>query len=586
MTPRPDFTHRRPSGHREDRPLRRRSGSDRDLISDLRRLDGRNYGSYKSVTGDWDYGDFRLAIDRVQSDPYAPPSSLRAIADPRAMGLPADCLTTPDQRLATADFLVRALGAAIRDFAPSGDVHVVRVGQEVLERSACSVGPDRVEIRFQVRLPARGRTIQGDAAARLFDLDIPNAVMAALDFISEEADGRVGELRRHVHALEDHRALQAALVDNGWVAFVADDAVLARRSGISQLPMDDAVPFSSPDSLRAGVDLPHAGHVTGMALGPGVTVIVGGGYHGKSTLLGALQRGVDPHVPGDGRELVATLPDAVKVRAADGRPVSGVDVSAFITHLPGGADTTRFSTENASGSTSQAAAIVEAVEIGAPLLLLDEDTSATNLLIRDARMRELVHAEKEPITPLVDRIGALSRERGVSTVLVMGGSGDYLDVADRVLMLDTYHCLDVTERAREVCAAMPRELSDVGDFPEMAPRVPLRSRGGAERPKTKASGTTEVILDRQTVDLSDVEQVVDPGQAEAIAWAMRGLLEQVFDGHTSLAEGLERIEGLLDGRGLDGLTDFGARPFPAFLARPRRVDLGAAVNRYRALGLA
>ncbi|WP_043534568.1 ABC-ATPase domain-containing protein [Actinomyces polynesiensis] len=586
MTPRPDSSGPRRSSHGEDRPLRRRSGSDQDLIADLRRLDGRNYGAYKSVTGDWDYGDFSLAIDHVQSDPYAPPSSLRAIAEPARMGLPADCLGTVDQRLAVADFLVRALAESIRGHAPSGDVHVVRVGQEVLQRSACTVTPDRVEIRFQVRMPARGRTIQGGAAARLFDLDVPDAVMAAFDFVSQQGGGRVDALRSHVHALEDHRALQEALSANGWIAFVADGAVLARRSGISQLPMEDSVVFSSPDSLRREVLLPHAGAVSGMALEPGVTVIVGGGYHGKSTLLGALQRGVYPHVPGDGRELVATLPDAMKVRAADGRAVTGVDVSAFINHLPGGADTTRFSTENASGSTSQAASLVEAVELGSPLLLIDEDTSATNLLIRDARMRELVHADKEPITPLVDRIAGLSRERGVSTVLVMGGSGDYLDVADRVLMLDTYRCLDVTARAREVCAAMPRERSDVEGFDEVAARTPLRARGGAERPKTKATGLDQVVLDRQTVDLADVEQVVDPGQTEAIAWAMRGLLEDVFDGHTTLAAGLDRIEALLREQGLDGLTRFGARQYPAFLSRPRRVDLGAAVNRYRALHLA
>ncbi|WP_312349326.1 ABC-ATPase domain-containing protein [Actinomyces sp.] len=589
MSPRPDSSRPQhghgPRGH-DERPLRRRSGSDQDLIADLRRLDGRNYGAYKSVTGDWDYGDFSLAIDRVQSDPYAPPSSLRAIADPHTMGLPADCLATPDQRLAVADFLVRAFHDALVGYATSGDVHVVRVGQEVLQRSACTVTPERVEIRFQVRMPARGRTIQGGAAARIFDLDVPDTVMATFDFVSEDAAGRVEALRSHVHALEDHRALQEALTRRGWIAFVADGAVLARRSGISQKPMEDAVAFSSPESLRREVDLPHAGTVTGMALEPGVTVIVGGGYHGKSTLLGALQRGVYPHVPGDGRELVATLPDAMKVRAADGRAVTGVDVSAFINHLPGGADTTHFSTENASGSTSQAASVVEAVELGCPLLLIDEDTSATNLLIRDARMRELVHADKEPITPLVDRIGGLARERGVSTVMVMGGSGDYLDVADRVLMLDTYRCLDVTGRAREVCAAMPRERSDVEGFDEVGARTPLRARGGAERPRTKASGVDQVVLDRQTVDLSDVEQVVDPGQTEAIAWAMRGLLEDVFDGHTTLAEGLGRVEALVREQGLDGLTRYGARQYPAFLARPRSVDLGAALNRYRALRLA
>ncbi|MFD1102883.1 P-loop domain-containing protein, partial [Schaalia naturae] len=472
MTPRPDAS--RPRSHaRHDEAARRRAGSDQDLLRDLRRLDGRNYGAYKSVLGDWDYGDFTLSVDRIQSDPYAPPSSLRALTTPAAMGLPEDCLSSGDQRLAAADYLLRSFGRALREHSSANAVQAARPGQEILQRSACTVRPDRVELRFQVHLPARGRVILGDAAARLFDLDVPDALMAAFDLVSDDGAtrARLEELRAHVRAYEDHRALQQALADNGWVAFVADGSLLARRTGVSPLPLPldaGAVPFEAPESLRRSVALPHAGEVTGMAVEPGVTVIVGGGYHGKSTLLSAVQQGVYAHVPGDGRELVATLPDAVKVRAADGRAVTGVDVSPFIAHLPGGADTTRFSTSNASGSTSQAAAIVEAVELGAPLLLLDEDTSATNLLIRDARMRSLVRAEKEPITPLVDRVGSLAREGRVSTIMVMGGSGDYLDVADRVLMLDTYRCLDVTPRAHEVVAAMPRSREDL-PWPRSAP---------------------------------------------------------------------------------------------------------------------
>ncbi|MCI1642085.1 MAG: ABC-ATPase domain-containing protein [Actinomyces sp.] len=607
MTPRPDAS--RPRSHaRHDEAVRRRTGSDQDLLRGLRRLDGRNYGAYKSVLGDWDYGDFTLSVDRIQSDPYAPPSSLRALTTPTAMGLPEDCLSSGDQRLAAADYLLRSFGRALREHSPANAVQAARPGQEILQRSACTVRPDRVELRFQVHLPARGRTILGDAAARLFDLDVPNALMTAFDLVSDDdaTRARLEELRAHVRAYEDHRALQQALADNGWVAFVADGSLLARRTGVSPLPLPldaGAVPFEAPESLRRSVTLPHAGEVTGMAVEPGVTVIVGGGYHGKSTLLSAVQQGVYAHVPGDGRELVATLPDAVKVRAADGRAVTGVDVSPFIAHLPGGADTTRFSTSNASGSTSQAAAIVEAVELGAPLLLLDEDTSATNLLIRDARMRSLVRAEKEPITPLVDRVGSLAREGRVSTIMVMGGSGDYLDVADRVLMLDTYRCLDVTPRAHEVVAAMPRTREDL-PWPRSAPagrdeggsgagpaaprppeRIPVRARGGRDRPKTRSSGLDTVVLDKQTISLADVEQIVDPGQAEAIAWAVRGLVEHFADGRAPLPELLDRLERSFASEGLDACVKFGARPHPAFLVRPRRVDIGAALNRYRTLAL-
>lgn len=569
-----DYRHHRPGRSRHnDRPG---AGSGSDLLGLLRGLDGASYGAYKRAAGQWDWGDFSVHIDRVQADPYAPPSAVRILAP--APDLPVWARTTRDQQVAAADFLVRRFRRLIDG---QGDeaaraVSIASAGAEILERSAASVTESGVELRIQVRLPARGRTVLGRQAAHIFEVQLPRAVRAALDFSQEE------DLRRHVESLEDHRALQRILDQRGWVAFVADGSVLARQSGVSALPLAGAVPFASPDSLRRRIELPHAGTVDGMALEPGITVIVGGGYHGKSTLLGALQQGVYPHVPGDGRELVAALASAMKLRAADGRPITRVDVSPFITHLPTGGDTCCFSTQNASGSTSQAASLMEAVEAGAPLLLIDEDTSATNLMIRDARMRELVPAEQEPITPLVDRIRALAG-CGVSTVMVMGGSGAYLDVADRVLQMDAYRCHDVSLRAAEVTRLLPRPRADLPDFPWPRPRAPRRLRGGGERSKTKSRGLSAIDLDREAVDLSDVEQIVDPGQTEAIAWALRGITESLADGVRSLAELGDQVESLFEDRGLDATSSFGARRNPAFLVRPRRVDVIAAVNRYRRL---
>ncbi|MBW3069472.1 ATPase [Actinomyces sp. 594] len=435
-----------------------------------------------------------------------------------------------------------------------------------------------IEIRARVALPARGRSIRGREAANIFSHDLTREINAALDLTGERGE----RLLEHIAALEDHRALTQAVLDNGWVAFLADDSVLPRRSGVSDAPMEEgAIALTAPDSLAATVTLPHAGEVRGTAIGSGVTLVVGGGYHGKSTLLSAIERGVYPHVPGDGRELVATVPDAIKVRAADGRAVTGVDLTPFISHLPGDRDTASFTTTNASGSTSQAASIVESIEAGTSALLLDEDTSATNLLIRDARMRTLVSDDQEPITPFVDRVGALA-EAGVSTVLVMGGSGDYLDVADRVLLLDSYVLHDATERAAEVTAAQPRETTALVDFPMQTPRVPLPSQRTQRGPvRTRSRGTDTLTLDREDIDISDVAGVVESGQAEAVAYALRALLEQRFDGESTLAQCLEDLDALLDDEGLDALDRR-----PAFLVRPRMVDVAAAVNRYRRLKLA
>lgn len=568
---------------RYEAPSRSVAGTDADLLDQLRHADGRPYGFYKKVAGAWDYGDFTLAIDHVQADPFAPPTALRAYATPQAMGLPEEALASPDARLAAADFLARAFDEAIRARG-ARDVSIARAGALILQRSYASVLPDRVEVRFQVKLPARGRTILGKSAARLFDVDVPNVVMDCFDFVSHDPDTtrKRSRLLAHIASYEDHRALQEQLETNGWVTFVADDSLLARRSGVSEAPLtgDGVVAFRSPDSLRVSVSLPHAGDVSGMAIPRGLTLIVGGGYHGKSTLLEAIARGVYAHVPGDGRELVATDPSATKVRAADGRAVTGVDISAFISHLPGGIDTTNFSTENASGSTSQAASIIESLQLGARSLLIDEDTSATNLLIRDTRMRDLVAADKEPITPLVDRVSSLTGA-GTSLIMVVGGSGAFLDAADRVLMMDNYRCLDVTERAKQVAADLPRPRTDAPASWDSAPRVPL-AKARVDRPRTKATGTHALTVDRQVVDISDVEAILDPGQAEAIAWCVRGVLEEMA-GKQDLVDLMAKLGRRLASEGLDAVCKFGARPYPAFLARPRLIDVGAAINRYRGL---
>lgn len=592
------------SARRDDRSRRDyddepRDGILADLVGHLHALDGRSYAAYKATVGRYEAPEgWVLRIDRVQPDPYAPPTRIRLEipADLPGLEILADrgLVGTVDRRLAVRDFLTRELHAGFKGTALS----IASPGQEILERSAVVLLPDAdpqedgeqaasaaawtLEIRARMALPARGRSIQGHEAARIVSRDLTREVGTALDLTGRRAE----RLTAHVAALEDHRALARAVRENGWVSFLADGAELPRRSGVSDAPMrTGAVPLRAPEPLAAVVELPHTGRVRGTAIGSGVTVIVGGGYHGKSTLLAAIERGVYPHVPGDGRELVATVPDAVKVRAADGRAVTGVDLSPFISHLPGGRDTTAFTTKNASGSTSQAASIIEAIEAGASALLLDEDTSATNLLIRDARMRALVADEREPITPFVDRVGALSAS-GVSTVMVMGGSGDYLDVADRVVLMDSYALRDATTEAAAVAAAQPRVSTALSQWPTAGARVPLpsppRDRRGPVR--TRSRGLTQVTLDREDIDVADVSGIVDPGQAEAIAHALRALLEQRFDGESSLAQCLEDLDALLDDEGLDALGS--AREHPAFLVRPRAVDVAGAVNRYRSLELA
>ena len=327
-------------------------------------------------------------------------------------------------------------------------------GQVVLAQSAVQLDVDGVlEVRFTVGLPARGRRIDGPGAVGLLTERVPDLVSSTLLNGAYDPDA----VERCAATNEDADYLRSTLSARGLVAFIADGSSLPRRSGIDDQPLDpeEAIAFLSPDSMRVRIETPNRGPVTGMGIPEGLTLIVGGGFHGKSTLLRAIQSGVWNHEPDDGRSLVVTRDDAVKVRAEDGRSVVGVDISPFITDLPGGKATTAFSSPNASGSTSQAAAIVEALECGSRLLLVDEDTSATNFMIRDHRMQELIPSSGEPITPFLDRVEELRDDHGVSTVLVLGGSGDYLDAADLVLRMDGYRPYDITNQAHATAKAVP-----------------------------------------------------------------------------------------------------------------------------------
>ena len=244
------------------------------------------------------------------------------------------------------------------------------------------------------------------------------------------------KVQQAVWLAEDQAMLRQILKKEKLVAFVANGSVLPRKSGVSDLPMKDSVPFESPASMERTFVLPHRGEIRGMAVPEGITLIVGGGYHGKSTLLDALQMGVYDHIAGDGREFVLTENTAVKLRAEDGRSVKNVDISLFINNLPNGKDTHQFSTPDASGSTSQAAAVMEGLEAGTRLFLIDEDTSATNFMVRDDLMQHVIHTDQEPITPFLERARDLYEQSGVSTILVAGSSGAFFYIADYVIQMD------------------------------------------------------------------------------------------------------------------------------------------------------
>ncbi|MDI2027970.1 ABC-ATPase domain-containing protein [Saccharopolyspora sp. TS4A08] len=553
-------------------PARHRGDGDR-LRQELRGMHGSGYGRYKSLTGSWRFDDFTLQIQRVQPDPYAPASRVQVTVDATTAALPTHLWDTPVRARALAGYLARALDRELAD----SRLRIDAGGQEVLDRSSCQIHYGAVQVRLGIDLPGRGRSIDGHAAAHTLCSQLPDVVDAALRWAV--ADQQAAE--DFVRTVVDTDALRRALPGLGLVAFVADGAMPARRSGVDDRPLVDGVPFRSPESMRVSIELPHRGRVTGMGVPEGITLIVGGGFHGKSTLLRALEQGVYDHVPGDGRELVVARTDTAKVRAEDGRRVHRVDVSPFVSHLPTGADTRDFSTDNASGSTSQAASITEAVEAGARVLLVDEDTAATNLMIRDARMQELVAKDAEPLTPFVDLIRPLHTTHGVSTVLVMGGSGDYMDVADQVLMLDAYHAHDVTDQARALAQDRPTgRRSEADGYPPLRHRVVQPRSIPTERPKIRARGTDALTLGESTIELRGVEQIADASQVTGIGLALVSLARRGrFDGREELAEVLRGWAADVTDRGVAAVDE----RFVGDFAVPRPLEVAAALNRLRVL---
>ncbi len=561
-----------------------------ELKRTLQRIDRRGYKAYKDIQGGYRFNEFTLLIDHVQGDPFAEPSRIRVRVDQSLAGFPKDTYQSKSREIGLRDYLTRQFHRAIRRVSPrqhrgtgkSGLIQVDNPGEEILLRTSCMVNEEFVEVRFKMGLPAAGRSILGGEAVAMFCHELPEIVAGSLFF--KDLDRKL--LYQHIEANEDQDALRQMLKPNKLVAFVADGACLPRLSGVDERPLKKgAVLFRSPDSLHRTFALPNGGEVSGMGIPEGVTLIVGGGYHGKSTLLDALQRSVYNHIPGDGRELCVTVDDAVKIRAEDGRNIEKVDISPFISNLPYGKDTISFSTPNASGSTSQAANIIEMLEVGATALFIDEDTSATNFMIRDRRMQLLVAKEKEPITPLIDKIRLLYSERGVSTVLVVGGSGDYFDVADTVIAMDEYKPKEVTADARRIVAEVKTARRSEGgaSFGTIRERVPIAgsidaSRGKREV-KIKVLGTREIGFGSYTIDLTALEQLVSPSQVRAVADALVYARDKYMNGQRCLRELVELVERDFAEKGLDVLSRWSLGHY----ALPRKLEVAAALNRLRSL---
>ena len=587
--------------------------SSEDLRRMLRAVDHKSYPAYKDLKGAYSFGSFLLGIDHVQGDPFASPSRLSVQIDGAKAAFPPAYYKEKHCRIALQDYLNRLFYQEIEKYTfkakgsgKSGLIAVSRCGQEVLERSAVTIRPTdgQLLVRFSVGFPANGRTINASQLERILFEFLPACVTATLFYRRLPA----AKVQSVIHLAEDQQFIRSQLEPLGLCAFVANGSVLPRQSGVSDRPMKDGIPFVSPKSMEVTLDLPHHGPLSGMGIRRGITLIVGGGYHGKSTLLEALELGVYNHIAGDGREYVITDDSALKIRAEDGRSIKKTDISMFINNLPNKKDTRAFYSEDASGSTSQAANVIEGMESGAKVFLIDEDTCATNFMIRDELMQRVVCRDEEPITPFIERARFLYEKCGISSVLVAGSSGAYFYIADTILQMDRYVPKDITEFARKeaaeyaaASAAGKHPDAAVQSAPGSAPSSPVQKLPDPALPsfrrvpscnmalrrddrlKTRTRGTDDVQLGHENIDLRYLEQIADHEQTAALSCILALAEKNLLDGRKTLTQLVDDICALMEEKGLAGLSAGGF--LSTDLAMPRRQEIFACFNRYRGLKL-
>jgi predicted ABC-class ATPase len=554
----------------------------KNLETILKRIDGKGYKAYNDIKGSYKFKDYTLNILKVQGDPYASPSLFSCEIDLGKYGYRKELYDRASRKVAFEDYVLRRINTLLRERKVRGsknvkgaDLSILSPGQEILKRSAVDIKGDILTFRFYINLPARGRTVLGKEAQNL----IFNEVVKMPWIVKKEnINGEL--LQKHIEVNERASMIRAEIRKRDIITFVAEGAVLARKSSVDDRPMRDAVRFSSPDTMKVTLTLEDGYQITGMGIKKGITTITGGGFHGKTTLLNAIEKGVYNHIPGDGREYVITSYDSVKIRAEDGRSIEKVNISNFIDNLPHKKDTKKFSTENASGSTSQACNIIEAMELGADTLLIDEDTSATNFMVRDRKIQELISHEKEPITPFIEKVVSMKNQRDISTIIVVGGLGDYFSVSDRVLMLDEYRVIDVTDKAKEIDRRYSESKilvsSDefrVGERVLDSKKTPLLFSD--KKCKIRGRELDELSINRESVDIRSLEQLVETGQVLFIGEVMKKIFTVCK--RATLKEALDEVELHLE---KDNICEY-LRCDKGNLVLSRKYEIGAAINRLR-----
>ncbi len=569
----------------------------------LNSLKGQSYQAIQKITGFFHFPQYDFHFIRIQGSPGANPASIAvinwSIADSE---IPQSFFQSSWNRLALADFLIRRFNLAITQFAKqnrgregSGSFHTIELSQKILERDSVLFSEQEIEVRFILSLPGKnsGRgQFDAEQAWIMFEQELQNIVEYSLFYKNYDKAAKQ-LLENYIEIQNTRQQIKSYLIKKGYCVFINNGARLPRQSGVDDLPADKdkITSFQSPSSLLLDIPLSNNKSIQGMAIKQGITCITGGGYHGKSTLLQAVLAGVYAHIPGDGREYIVTRDDAFFVCAEAGRSIKNVDISPFIGLLPNGISTRQFSTDNASGSTSQAASIVEAAQSGSALLLFDEDCSASNFLIRDELIKRVLGATADPIKPLYSTLRSIWQQQAISMIFVVGGLGAFLQKADLCLVMENYQCKDITAKVRKKLGKIiedektalnfstERKLS-LDNFDPAYTNQRLQKKI-AHRIKPLRNAPRQLEYGMDLINLDTLPQIAESAQVLSMGYCLLKIREamQAHGNPQEINYWLDWLYCKLEKQGLSFLQP----DYPGMLSLPRKYEVAAAINRIRSL---
>ncbi len=499
-----------------------------DLKKILRKdINGNKKSSFQSLASDV-YEYYNGITLRFECINYRFPEIMNMYINVPVEILKIDIMKLDKISVFAEDYILRELSPIVNEYGKSmcneskeiraqGDIRMQSVNNKIVRRTGVLYNNGKFVLKMWCRFPLIGvAAVSGKKSCRLI-----TELLKLLDVWVENFD--VNRLYKKSQIYINQCEIRKYLKDNDYVCFIKNGSILPREKE-NNVSKTDATPFQAPSTMEYTIKLKSGEILTGMVIAKGLTVITGGGYSGKTTIIDAIESGIYNHVEGDGREYVITEETALKVYAEDGRVVNNLDMSPFFKQEISEESIEDFSTEHASGSVSQAANIIEAVYAGSKLLLIDEDKSATNFMVRDKIMRKIIN--NEPIIPLTDRIDELTKKMNIAVIMVIGAISEYFNYADKILLTEDYKLYDISDNVEKT----DKIHIDDGICNWTKDRK-IKSRIGSMENcffrTVHAENNRKIVLDNYTADVMSLTTITTNEQLNSLAFVMEKLLAKL-----------------------------------------------------------